>query len=77
MTAEGVLVIQSERFRSQEKNRQDARERLITLLRKATRPPKKRKKTRPTVASREQRLEEKRHRSRIKKMRKAQEKDLF
>ena len=55
--------------RSQEKNRQDARERLITLIRKAAQPPRRRKKTRPTAASRERRLGNKQHRSRIKKMR--------
>ena len=69
LTDAGVLVIRAERFRSQEKNRQDARERLIALIQKAAQPPRRRKKTRPTAASREQRLENKRHRSRIKKLR--------
>ena len=71
LTDAGVLVIRAERFRSQEKNRQDARERLITLIRKAAQPPRRRKKTRPTAASRERRLGNKQHRSRIKKMRQA------
>ena len=56
LTDTGVLVIRAERFRSQEKNRQDARERLVTLIRKAAQPPRRRKKTRPTAASRERRL---------------------
>ena len=70
MTAEGVLVIKAERFRSRERNRQDARERLIALIRAAAVSPGKRVKTRPTAASRARRLTEKRRRSRIKEMRK-------
>ena len=69
LTDTGMLVIRADRFRSQEKNRLDARQRLIALIRKAAAAPKKRKKTRPTAASRIKRLENKQHRSRIKKMR--------
>jgi ribosome-associated protein len=69
MTAAGMLLIRADRFRSQEKNRLDARQRLIALIRKAAMPPKKRKRTRPTAASRIKRLENKQHRSRIKKLR--------
>ena len=73
LTDAGLLVIRAQRYRSQEKNRQDARQRLINLIRKAIQPPKRRKKTRPSATSRAQRLENKRHRSRIKKMRQARE----
>ena len=77
MTAEGVLVIRAERFRTQEKNRQEARKRLIALIQKAAQPPKKRKKTRPTAAARTQRLEKKRHHSRIKRLRKTRDEDWY
>jgi ribosome-associated protein len=70
MTDKGVLVIKAERFRSQERNREDARERLIALIQKAAQPPKRRKKSRPTAASKERRLQNKRHRGQIKEMRK-------
>ena len=73
LTDAGLLVIRAQRYRSQEKNRQDARQRLINLIRKAVQPPKRRKKTRLSATSRAQRLENKRHRSRIKKMRQAPE----
>ncbi|MDP2645482.1 MAG: alternative ribosome rescue aminoacyl-tRNA hydrolase ArfB [Desulfobacterales bacterium] len=70
MTEGGVLLLRAQRFRSQLQNRQDARQRLASLIRRAARPLKRRKKTRPTIASRERRLEGKRHRSRIKQGRK-------
>jgi ribosome-associated protein len=63
MTREGVIVIQAQRFRSQEQNRRDAIERLVELLRAAAAPPRARRKTRPTLASKERRLTEKRRRS--------------
>jgi len=69
ITAEGVLIIQAKRFRSQEKNRQDAIERLVRLIRKATEKPKLRRKTRPTRASKERKLAAKQLRSRLKKTR--------
>ena len=71
MTLDGDLVIRAERFRSQDRNRQDARERLAALLRRAAQPPKRRKRTVPTTASRERRLEKKRQRGRVKQTRKA------
>ncbi len=71
LTDEGVIVIHSRRFRSQDKNRQDARERLAALIRKAAQRPKPRRKTRPTPASIERRLEDKRRRSQIKRVRRA------
>jgi ribosome-associated protein len=60
MTREGVIVIHAQRFRSQERNRQDATERLVALLRAAASPPKARRKTRPSRAAAERRLAEKR-----------------
>jgi ribosome-associated protein len=69
MTREGELIIEARRFRTQERNRQDARSRLIELLRKAAEPVRPRKKTAPTRDSKERRLEGKRRRSRIKKVR--------
>ncbi len=63
MTRDGVVVIQAQRFRSQEQNRRDAIERLVELLRAAAIPPRARRKTRPTLASKERRLTEKRRRS--------------
>jgi ribosome-associated protein len=63
MTREGIIVIQAQRFRSQEQNRRDAIERLVALLRAAAIPPRTRRKTRPTLASKERRLTEKRRRS--------------
>ena len=69
ITADGVLVIEAKRFRSQERNRQDALERLIELVRKAAQRPKKRRKTKPTLASHQRRVANKRHRGKIKKQR--------
>lgn len=66
---EGVLVIDARRFRSQERNRQDAMDRLVQLVRRAVEPPIPRRKTRPTAASRQRRLEDKRRHSVIKRMR--------
>ncbi len=69
MTDAGVLIIEANQFRTQEKNREDALERLNELVRKATEKPKLRHKTRPTKASKEERLKEKKHVSAIKKIR--------
>ena len=63
MTRDGVIVIQAQRFRSQEQNRRDATERLVALLRAAAVPPKARRRTRPTRAAVERRLTAKRRRS--------------
>ena len=68
-TETGVLIIHARRFRTQEKNRQDAMARLIHLIRQAAQPPKPRRGTRPTRASRERRIDLKRRRSQIKKSR--------
>ena len=69
MTAGGQLVISARRFRTQERNRQDACDRLIDLLRRAAEPGKHRMPTRPTAASRERRREAKLARGRTKRLR--------
>jgi len=69
MTVNGVIIISASRFRSQERNRADARRRLVELIRKAATPPKARKPTRPPRAARLQQLEAKRRRSLIKRTR--------
>jgi len=69
MTAAGIVIIQASRFKSQERNRQDARERLAALVAKATQKPKYRRKTRPTLASKARTLAAKQHRSRLKRSR--------
>jgi ribosome-associated protein len=73
MTSEGVLVITARRFRAQERNRQDALERLIELIRRAAQPGKRRVPTRPTAASRARRREAKIARGCTKRLRKAVE----
>ncbi len=70
VTDEGVLIITAQRFRSQRRNRRDARKRLVDLIRQAAKKPKQRRKTRPSRASRKRRLEEKRRRSEKKRRRK-------
>jgi len=67
MTADGMLVIDARRFRTQAQNREDARERLAALVRKALTPPKRRHKTRRTAGSERRRLEAKRRRSEAKR----------
>jgi len=69
ITRDGVLVIDARRFRTQERNRKDAIERLLQLIRRAARKPKPRFNTKPSSASREKRLEKKRRRSTVKRRR--------
>ncbi|MEZ4547206.1 MAG: alternative ribosome rescue aminoacyl-tRNA hydrolase ArfB [Thermodesulfobacteriota bacterium] len=69
-TDEGVVIIEAKRFRSQEKNRKDAIDRLTEMVRKAAVKPTPRRKTRPTAASREKRLSQKKRRSEVKRLRK-------
>ena len=69
MTQEGVLVIEARRFRSQEKNREDAIERLRVLVSKALEAPNPRKKTKPTKASQAHRIKQKKHRGEVKRSR--------
>ena len=71
MSTDGILIIKARRFRSQERNREDALNRLIALIRRAAEKPKKRKPTKPTVSSRQRRLEHKRHRSETKRRRRS------
>jgi ribosome-associated protein len=71
LTADGVLVIQANRFRDQAKNRADARDRLAALIVAASHVPKRRIATRPTRASKERRIESKKSRSTIKRGRNA------
>ena len=71
-TKDGEIVIVANRFRSQERNREDARARLVDLVRSAAEPPPPpRRKTRPTRASRERRLEAKKARGEVKRNRRA------
>lgn len=69
MTRDGVLIIHANTFRSQEKNREDAVRRLSHLITDASRVPRHRKKTKPTLASKTRRIESKRKKSKIKEMR--------
>ena len=69
ITADGVVVIKAQQYRSLEKNREDAIARLHELVARAATVPKKRRPTRPTRASRERRLETKTKRGRIKALR--------
>jgi ribosome-associated protein len=71
LTDDGVLVISAQRFRTQDRNREDARERLAAILREATVVKKKRIATRPSRGAKERRLTGKRERSGIKKQRTA------
>lgn len=69
VTKAGVLVLDGRRFRTQERNREDVRARLVELIRQAAAMPRKRVKTRPTKASRQRRIDSKVVRSRLKRNR--------
>jgi len=69
LTAQGDLLIKASRFRTQERNKQDALDRLKALLERAAHPPKKRKKTKPTFASTERRLSSKKIHAKHKSLR--------
>ena len=69
LTKDGVLIITAHSFRSRERNRQEARQRLAHLIRRATQMPKRRLKTNPSRGARERRLQEKKHRSTKKRLR--------
>lgn len=69
ITQDGVLIIDARQYRSQWRNRQDATQRLITLIRQAAIVPKPRRATKPSRAVIERRLEAKRHRSETKRLR--------
>jgi ribosome-associated protein len=69
LTEDEVLIIEAQRFRTQERNQRDSIERLEKLLARAWQPPRKRKSTKPTKAAVERRLSEKKHRAQIKQTR--------
>jgi ribosome-associated protein len=69
VTRDGVLVFTARRFRTQERNRADAVLRLVEMIRAAATPPKRRRKTRPTRASKQKRVEHKRRRASTKQLR--------
>mgnify|MGYP003447301379 CR=1 FL=1 len=71
LTRDGVLIISAQRHRTQERNRQDARDRLIELIRRAAIAPIPRRATKPTAGSRQRRLDSKKRRSSIKGLRQA------
>jgi ribosome-associated protein len=75
-TKDGVVIIEADRFRTQERNRADARERLVALVERAAEPPPPpRRKTRPSKGAVERRLKEKAGRSTVKKLRGRIERD--
>jgi len=69
LSDEGILIIRADRFRTKERNREDARERLAELIRKATIVPKRRVPTKPSRASKERRRDDKKKRGRVKRLR--------
>ena len=69
VNAEGVLILEAKRFRTQEANREDALAKFYELIKKASEKPKTRHKTKPTKASKEKRIEGKKKRSAVKKIR--------
>ncbi len=69
INAGGELLIEAKQYRTQEQNRADAMERLVSLVRRAAEKPKHRRATKPTEASKRRRLEAKRQRGQIKKLR--------
>jgi ribosome-associated protein len=71
MTRDGVLVIIAQRHRTQARNREDALDRLVDLLRRAAVAPRPRRPTRPSAAARERRIEAKKHRGGVKRQRRA------
>ncbi len=71
VTRDGILIIDSRRFRTQERNRQNAINRLVELIRKAAVKPKTRRRTRPTISSKKRRLEIKRRHGMIKRLRRS------
>ncbi len=68
-TSDGAVLIEARRFRSQARNREDARERLAALIRRALEAPKPRRPTRPTLAAKRRRLEGKQKRGQVKRLR--------
>lgn len=75
LTLDGVLIIQADQFRSQDRNRQDALDRLVALVREAAIAPIPRRPTRPTLGSKKRRLETKGKRADLKKLRSSKGED--
>jgi len=75
VTADGVLLIDSREHRTQARNREAARERLVELIAKAAKPRRRRKPTKPRPAAREKRLEAKKLRSKVKALRRRDQSD--
>ena len=71
VSAQGILIIDAHRFRTQEQNRHEARQRLAALIRKATDIPKPRRPTKPTLVAKRRRIEGKRNRGQLKRLRQA------
>ncbi|MCB0208756.1 MAG: aminoacyl-tRNA hydrolase [Anaerolineae bacterium] len=69
LTKDGVIIIEAQQFRTQERNRQDAIDRLVALIRRAAEKPKKRRRTTPSQAAKKRRLQEKRRRGDQKRLR--------
>lgn len=69
VTEEGVLIIEAKRYRNQERNREDAVQRLVRLIRKALEQPPARRATRPSRAAKAVRVDQKTHRGRLKRAR--------
>lgn len=69
LTQYGEIILQADRYRTRERNREDALERLVDLLRRATEKPKPRKPTKPTLGSKKRRLDAKKQRGQTKKLR--------
>jgi ribosome-associated protein len=77
LTQDGVLIITAQRYRTQQRNRQDALDRLIGLIRRALRPAAPRRPTKPGKAAKERRLEAKARRSAVKQRRRTTPRDDF
>src|SRR5712691_6226482 len=72
LTGDGVLIITAQRHRTQCRNRQDALDRLVALIRRAVPPPTPRRPTKPSAAAKRRRLQAKAHRAAIKELRRAE-----
>jgi ribosome-associated protein len=71
MTADGILIIKAQRYRTQDRNREDAMERLVTLIRQAAEKPRQRRKTKPSPVAKQKRLAAKRQRGETKRRRRS------
>ncbi len=75
-TKDGIIIIEAKRYRTQEKNKKDAIERLLTLIKKSLLIKKTRRKTSPTKAASEKRIEQKKQKSKLKLLRKRVSKNI-